>query len=129
MGLGPAWTIMSDVDAEATHAPATDEIVYEEVQLEDMEWCEDDGMYYYNCPCGDLFELSLVRCGKKVEPRVQPLCLPLPLVRLAGASQEDFNAGKRIARCPSCSLRIRVLVPTDSEKNRCDCVAARCGTR
>lgn len=36
-------------------------IVYETVQLEEMEWCEDDAMYYYQCPCGDMFELSAVR--------------------------------------------------------------------
>ena len=44
------------------HMPSSGEpIVYETVQLEEMEWCEDDAMYYYQCPCGDMFELSAVR--------------------------------------------------------------------
>ena len=34
--------------------------VYEEVPLSDLEFCEDDDMYYYECPCGDMFELSEV---------------------------------------------------------------------
>ena len=55
--------------------------IYEEIQLEEMDWVEDDGMYYYPCPCGDVFELS----------------------------KEDFDAGKRIAKCPSCSLKVKVL--------------------
>eukprot|EP00965_Chrysotila_dentata_P231231 6198236-Pleurochrysis_carterae.AAC.2 len=36
--------------------------VYEEVPFADLEFVEDDGMYYYECPCGDMFELSVVRC-------------------------------------------------------------------
>ena len=35
--------------------------VYEEVPLSDLEFCEDDDMYYYECPCGDMFEISTVR--------------------------------------------------------------------
>ena len=41
-----------------------DEAVYDEVQLDEMEWVEDDGMYYYQCPCGDMFELSKVRAAR-----------------------------------------------------------------
>ena len=55
--------------------------VYEEVQLSEMDWVEEDGMWYYPCPCGDVFELS----------------------------KEAFDAGERIARCPSCSLKVKVL--------------------
>lgn len=69
------------------HMPSSGEpIVYETVQLEEMEWCEDDAMYYYQCPCGDMFELSA----------------------------DELAAGERIAKCPSCSLRIKVVVAADS---------------
>ena len=44
--------------------------VYDEVLLEEMEFVEDDGMYYYQCPCGDMFELSKVRAS----PRASSLC-------------------------------------------------------
>ena len=37
------------------------EAVYDEVQLDEMDHVPDDGMYYYQCPCGDVFELSEVR--------------------------------------------------------------------
>jgi len=55
--------------------------VYEEVQLSDMRFDEDNLMYFYECPCGDLFEISL----------------------------EELHDGEDIAPCPSCSLKIRVL--------------------
>ena len=34
---------------------------YDEVPLADMEYDEDEEMYYYKCPCGDLFEISQAR--------------------------------------------------------------------
>ena len=55
--------------------------VYEEVELSEMEWEEDEEAYFYPCPCGDRF--------------IMPL--------------EDLEVGEEIALCPSCSLRIRVL--------------------
>mmetsp|Transcript_52174 Transcript_52174/g.174174 ORF Transcript_52174/g.174174 Transcript_52174/m.174174 type:complete len:84 (-) Transcript_52174:312-563(-) len=55
--------------------------VYEEVPFSELELVEDDDMYYYECPCGDMFEISPAQ--------------------LAG--------GERIARCPSCSLTILII--------------------
>ena len=55
--------------------------IYEEVELSEMEWDEDEEAYFYPCPCGDRF--------------IMPL--------------EDLELGEEIALCPSCSLRIRVL--------------------
>ena len=49
--------------------------------LGEMEWVEEDGMYYYECPCGDQFEISA----------------------------EELAHGETITRCPSCSLKIKVL--------------------
>ena len=34
---------------------------YDEIEIEDFEYDEDEGIYYYPCPCGDLFQISLVR--------------------------------------------------------------------
>lgn len=59
---------------------AAEHSVYEVVPFADMEYCEDDAMYYYQCPCGDLFELS----------------------------EDQIARGEDIARCPSCSLTIKV---------------------
>ena len=55
--------------------------IYEDVPLEDFRYEEDEGMYYYTCPCGDLFEISL----------------------------EELHEGEDVALCPSCSLKVRVI--------------------
>ncbi|KAK4523769.1 hypothetical protein GAYE_SCF00G1665 [Galdieria yellowstonensis] len=55
--------------------------VYDEVEIEDMVWNEDLEAYTYQCPCGDLFQITL----------------------------EELRMGEEIAHCPSCSLVIRVV--------------------
>lgn len=56
-------------------------IVYEEVPLDKMTYEDSEQMYYYECPCGDKFEISL----------------------------EDLYDGEDTAPCPSCTLQIRVI--------------------
>lgn len=56
-------------------------IVYEEVALAEMTYEESEQMYFYECPCGDKFEIAL----------------------------EDLYDGEDIAPCPSCTLQIRVV--------------------
>ncbi|CAM9332562.1 unnamed protein product [Ectocarpus sp. 12 AP-2014] len=56
-------------------------VVYEEVGLDEMMYNDSEQMYYYECPCGDKFEISL----------------------------EDLYDGEDIAPCPSCTLQIKVL--------------------
>ena len=55
--------------------------VYDEVEIQDMEYDAEEQVYYYPCPCGDRFSIDL----------------------------EDLYIGEEIASCPSCSLTIRVL--------------------
>ena len=98
-----------------------DDRVYEDVPFEDLDYCDDDEMYYYRCPCGDMFELSKVRACIHLasvcpSPSRTRCTLPhprnvlsLPLLR----AQDDFEAGKRIAHCPSCSLKVRVICGDD----------------
>jgi diphthamide biosynthesis protein 3 len=33
---------------------------YDEVEIEDMAWSEELQAYTYSCPCGDLFQITLV---------------------------------------------------------------------
>ncbi|EUB60880.1 Diphthamide biosynthesis protein 3 [Echinococcus granulosus] len=33
-------------------------ILYDEIEIEDMEYDEEEQIYYYPCPCGDRFEIS-----------------------------------------------------------------------
>ena len=37
-------------------------MVYEEVEIEDMDFDEETGLFTYECPCGDLFQISEVLC-------------------------------------------------------------------
>ncbi|CAG8569843.1 10635_t:CDS:2 [Paraglomus brasilianum] len=54
---------------------------YDEVEIEDFEFDEDNQTYHYPCPCGDRFEITL----------------------------DELADGEDIARCPSCSLMVRVI--------------------
>eukprot|EP00389_Voromonas_pontica_P006044 GDKH01009075.1.p1 GENE.GDKH01009075.1~~GDKH01009075.1.p1 ORF type:complete len:79 (-),score=1.01 GDKH01009075.1:214-450(-) len=56
-------------------------VVYEEVPLDELEYEATESSYFFPCPCGDLFQISV----------------------------SQLLAGDDIATCPSCSLVIRVL--------------------
>lgn len=61
---------------------------YDEIEIEDMEFDEIEQIYYFPCPCGDKFQISV----------------------------EDLQNGDEIAHCPSCSLILRVIYdPEDFE--------------
>jgi diphthamide biosynthesis protein 3 len=64
----------------------TETDVYDEVEIEDMNYEEDAQRYTYNCPCGDLFVLTVA----------------------------EMRRGEQIAKCPSCSLRIRVIYDVEA---------------
>ena len=56
-------------------------VYHDEVEIEDMEYDEETESYYYPCPCGDRFQISL----------------------------EDLENGEETATCPSCSLLVKVI--------------------
>lgn len=60
-------------------------VVYDDVDLEDMTWDSELVMYTYQCPCGDVFQISV----------------------------KELRSGEEIARCPSCTLVIRVIYDED----------------
>ena len=55
--------------------------IYEEVEIEDLDYDPATQIYTYPCPCGDKFTISL----------------------------EALWDGEDIATCPSCTLRIEVI--------------------
>lgn len=59
--------------------------IYDEIEIEDMEFDTVKNIYTYPCPCGDRFVISV----------------------------HDLLDGEDIARCPSCSLIIRVIYDDD----------------
>mmetsp|Transcript_3365 Transcript_3365/g.11039 ORF Transcript_3365/g.11039 Transcript_3365/m.11039 type:complete len:94 (-) Transcript_3365:419-700(-) len=63
--------------------------LYDTVDLDDMDYHEASGKYTFQCPCGDLFEIS----------------------------EADLLNGIDIARCPSCSLTIRVLFEVQDDES------------
>ncbi|EFA81660.1 diphthamide biosynthesis protein 3 [Heterostelium album PN500] len=54
---------------------------YDEIEIEDMDFDEDERVFYYPCPCGDRFKIT----------------------------EEEILAGEEIAKCPSCSLLLKVV--------------------
>lgn len=38
---------------------------YDEVEIEDMTWNEELQAYTYSCPCGDVFQITLVRLHRR----------------------------------------------------------------
>ena len=68
-------------------------------QIEDMEFDEENLLFHSPCPCGDRFEISLVSSNL--------VLYYLPVTNCDAQSQ--LQGGEDIARCPSCSLIIRVI--------------------
>ncbi|EPQ29785.1 uncharacterized protein PFL1_02458 [Pseudozyma flocculosa PF-1] len=61
---------------------------YDEVELEDMAYDEEKDLFHFPCPCGDRFEIT----------------------------RQQLKDAEDVARCPSCSLIIRVVFdPLDFE--------------
>ncbi|KAK0834754.1 Diphthamide biosynthesis protein 3 [Friedmanniomyces endolithicus] len=61
---------------------ATNENIYDEIEIEDMTYDAKLQLYHYPCPCGDRFEITL----------------------------DDLREGETdIGICPSCSLQIRII--------------------
>ncbi|EZA51894.1 DPH3-like protein [Ooceraea biroi] len=56
-------------------------VYYDEIEIEDFEYDQSEEIYYYPCPCGDQFQISLA----------------------------DLIAGEEDVTCPSCSLVIKVI--------------------
>jgi len=54
---------------------------YDEIEIEDMEFDEDKKTYFYPCPCGDRFQITV----------------------------EQLENGEEVGTCPSCTLIIRVI--------------------
>jgi diphthamide biosynthesis protein 3 len=68
-------------------------------QIEDMEFDEENLVFHSPCPCGDRFEISLVSSYF--------VLYYLPVTNCSGQAQ--LQEGEDIAKCPGCSLIIRVI--------------------
>ncbi|XP_074035673.1 diphthamide biosynthesis 3 [Leptinotarsa decemlineata] len=61
-------------------------VFYDEVEIEDFKFDEEEGVYHYPCPCGDRFEVT----------------------------KEELLAGEETATCPGCSLVVKVIYDLES---------------
>ena len=57
------------------------ENIYDEVEIDDLDFDEDEKTFFYPCPCGDKFRITLLQ----------------------------MKNGESIATCPSCSLKIKII--------------------
>lgn len=39
---------------------------YDEVEIEDMDWSDELEAFTWQCPCGDLFQITMVRLPRTV---------------------------------------------------------------
>jgi diphthamide biosynthesis protein 3 len=86
-------------------APAGMASFYDEVEIEDMVFDEAKSAYFYPCPCGDKFVITLV-----TSLFFFSICTYVAInPYLTSLSQDDLMDGEEVARCPSCSLIIRVI--------------------
>ena len=49
---------------------------YDEVDILDMDWSEELKAYTYQCPCGDLFQITVVRSSEDIEIPELPGIVP-----------------------------------------------------
>jgi hypothetical protein len=73
------------------------ENIYDEIEIDDLDFEEDDQTFYYPCPCGDKFRITVAQ----------------------------LQDGELIATCPSCSLQIKIIFDEDYldeflENNNCN---------
>jgi diphthamide biosynthesis protein 3 len=72
--------------------------LYDEIEIEDCFYDETLQIYHHPCPCGDRFEISI----------------------------GDMRDGEDIARCPSCSLMIRIIFDQVRSRNTRTCGISSC---
>lgn len=79
---------------------------HDEVEIEDFEFDEETNVYTYPCPCGDRFTIS------KVWQLRYSFSFSSVLCRIFSYSclfQEELENGENVAKCPSCSLIVKVI--------------------
>lgn len=74
-----------------------------QIEIEDMEFNEEEQLYTYPCPCGDKFEIYVV----------SSIYIVSMTLHYWPVLKDDLRDGDDVARCPSCSLIIRVIYDPD----------------
>lgn len=64
-------------------------LFYDEIEIEDLDYNEENQIYTYPCPCGDIFKIS----------------------------QQEIDNGEDIAHCETCTLILRVIYKSKNNTN------------
>ncbi len=67
-----------------------DDNMYDTIEIEDLDYHAGSKTFYYPCPCGDKFAITMVWFNLDY-------------------FQAQIMRGEDIAQCPSCSLMIKVV--------------------
>ena len=93
-------------------------VFHDEVEIEDFEYDSETESYYYPCPCGDQFRISVVRfvvvrANKGVTNTHAHTYTHIQTHTHTHTphhpQQEDLENGESVAQCPSCSLIVKVI--------------------
>lgn len=74
-------------------------VIYDEIEIEDLDFDEEVGLFTYPCPCGDKFAITLVK----------NLYFFNTIVYNNYFFQDQIKEREEIAKCPSCSLTIKII--------------------
>lgn len=90
--------------------------LHDEVELEDMDWSEELQAFTYQCPCGDLFQITLdeLASGGPRSGAVQ--AATRGWASRASSLTRSPLAGEEVAKCPSCSLYVKVIYDPEDFK-------------
>ena len=96
--------------------------MHDEVELEDMDWNEELQAFTYQCPCGDFFQITLDELaagrprgggtgqGRSRQPHGSAVsCSRRRRPHRLPALRAHTLAGEEVAKCPSCSLYVKVI--------------------
>lgn len=81
-------------------------MMHDEIEIEDMDWSEELQAFTYQCPCGDLFQITLEELTAGGHAAAA-LALPPP----TAATGALPPAPSRLAPLPSCRRRGDCQVP------------------
>nr|CAH7760173.1 unnamed protein product [Callosobruchus chinensis] len=58
LGQKQSYSMTSHVSAQGECPSNVMSVFHDEIEIEDFEYDEEEGIYHYPCPCGDRFEIS-----------------------------------------------------------------------
>jgi diphthamide biosynthesis protein 3 len=96
--------------------------LHDEIEIEDFDWNQSLQAFTYQCPCGDLFQITLdelaagmytmhASLSQRKLPTMTIFQIPRhpTISRFPASKTIHTTTGEEIAKCPSCSLYVKVI--------------------